>query len=176
MAVIHKWGRHALALELIFPGVKIYNLDRSPPWDHDAVQDWFLRSVTRSPKQLRVVERKRGLSGTDRNVTGQALGWEFARGSTAVNEDGSRHRTVSVLQDGRRVLDGFVVANEASGFNFSALRQMSDMSRVHELPPGPLSWREENEDALVRQATPHAHAALKEIFESRGLRVEKFER
>jgi hypothetical protein len=175
MAVVNSWGRDGFALGLLFPGTRLANLDREPPWDHDAVQRWFLTAVIRPPAPQPVVQLKRGLFRGERRAKSEALGWVFPGGCTSSSDDG-QPQTITVLRDGRRTIGSGAIAAEHDGFNFRALKDMAYMARVPKLPRAPLSWREEDENATARSAAPQTHDVLNDILEQRGLRVHKFER
>jgi len=108
-------------------------------WDHDAVHEWFLRSVRVPPQQLEVVRMRRTLLGGTRRERTTAPGWEFPQGSTAGR--GESHSqwwlNVSVLADGRRLLGANAGEGPRVGFNETALTLMAERAQLELLPAFP---------------------------------------
>lgn len=186
MAVIGNWGREGLVRSGLFPESTLHDLDRSPPWNHDAVQRWFLASVTTPPVELNAPGPRRGMLAGARPKPGRSLGWIFEQGSTHRDwipderdlGPGSPGRevvaTLQVLRDGRLLSSGRP-ARPSEGFNFKALEQMAGMSRIERLPAAPpLTARQDAEDRHAGEQAPATYAALRDIMNSRGLRTQKF--
>jgi len=110
-------------------------------WDHDAVQEWFLRAVVAPPRQLGVVRFRRTLLGGTRRKQTTAPGWTFQGGSTVSRgEPGTPTHCwldVTVLADGRRLLGANADAGGNVGFNASALVLMAERAELQLLPPFP---------------------------------------
>lgn len=187
MAVVKAWGRPGVALSGLYRQGSIRDLERSPPWDHDAVQRWFLSSVITEPTEQPVVDHTRTLLGGTKRRERRALGWVFHRGSTAVDwfsddraagpsSPGSYVvQTITVLRDGRRRSGGGAPTRPGEGFNFKAVEEMTAMCRVPTLPSAPpLTRRQDEHDRQAGQQAPATYSALKDIMDARGLRVHKF--
>jgi hypothetical protein len=108
-------------------------------WDHDAVQEWFLRSVKAPPENLTVVDSRRTLFGGRKRIQTNAPGWSFQGGATAsTGELGTPTHfvfNVSILKDGRRMIGA--APDPSAGFNGRTLTQMAAMAELTPLPPPP---------------------------------------
>jgi hypothetical protein len=106
------------------------------PWDHEAVQRWFLEHVVQPPETISVRERILFW-----NVAVGYPGWWLEVGSTFASRGNTpRQASVAVLADGRRV-HGFwrresadLEVGREEGFNALALRAMARLVDVPALP------------------------------------------
>jgi hypothetical protein len=124
-------------------------------WNHDTVQEWFLRHVKAPPHDVPVVEFRKKIFGGTRRVEGIAAGWSFPSGATKSAGTLTDHpMTVCVLRDGRRLLGANANDGPSVGFNEYALEQMADLAGLGSLPPFPqVSFRHPETSARVWPAT-----------------------
>jgi len=108
-------------------------------WDHDAVQAWFLRAVRTPPKELEIVRVRRPVFGRTKRQQTTTPGWSFPGGATrSWGEPGTPthgYATVSILADGRRMIEANVDAGPQAGFNERALASMAERAQLRPLPP-----------------------------------------
>jgi hypothetical protein len=108
-------------------------------WNHDAVQEWFLRAVKVPPEPLTAVHFRKTLFGGTKRITTQGQGWRFPSGATITSGERGTPTyfvfEVSVLTDGRRLLGAN--ADSSPGFNAGALRRMATMAELAPLPAVP---------------------------------------
>lgn len=122
------------------PGLARASTDDSP-WDHDAVQTWFLNAVRTPPGSISVDEKHR--FGMRKRLL---PGWTFTEGSTrAVYGHEPAYASISVLADGRRCYGGSLSPlMPDEGFNPHALVQMAErcgLPRLPRLPGSPIPPR-----------------------------------
>lgn len=108
-------------------------------WDHDAIQEWFLKAVKVPPEPLTAVHFRKTLFGGTKRITTDGQGWRFPGGSTSTSGERGTPTyfvlEVSVLTDGRRLLGANADSNP--GFNANALRRMATMTELAPLPKVP---------------------------------------
>ena len=126
---------HGIARVLI-PDVLPAEIRPGEQWDHDAIQEWFMKTVDGPPPESweaskSVPGRLHWLRGDVpegmRTIRWTESGWRFREGSDSSYRDETVicHHDVMIYADGRR----------SSGFNVRALRQMASLVGLPELHP-----------------------------------------
>jgi hypothetical protein len=138
----------------LFPVGQPISLGTHPPWDHEEIAQWFLRSVKGQPPMPAMRFEKKGLFGYKER---QKPGWSFINGSTfwVDRGDGGNFLHVAVTADGD-VIYGTVLEPRGprEGFNAHALREMArhcglTPKKVRTIVP-PSTGRPYDADALLR--------------------------
>jgi hypothetical protein len=131
-------GLQRLLPELFPPGVAV-SLNYPPPWSHDAVQAWFLRSVRSSPTHSNLAVAIRGVFGSKER---RVRAWGFQHGSTRPQPSGEGNMffaSIFIGEDGQRLYEprmgscSYEPLAPHEGFNAHALRHMARLVGLPEL-------------------------------------------